>query len=111
MVERIKEDPNKVQQVIVQFFIWAFLFEIIPIFINIYGFNQVSPAESLEQLYMPGILILLIVGFAAFFIFLQRTVDIEEKLKEPINMFALIAFALVASVPILSIVGLLMMVP
>lgn len=110
-VERIKENPEKLQKRFMQFFIFVALFEAIPIVLIVYGLSQATSVQSIEQLYMPGILILLIISIAALFIFLQWRVGTDQELKSTIAQFAFIAFALTISIPIISFVGLLMMLP
>lgn len=110
-VERMKDDPSLIQKAQIQFFLWVAILEIIPIILIIYGMANIESVSRIEELYMPGIIILLVSGFAALFIFLQRTFDVEEDLKETMNMFAMISLAMTNAIPIMSIVSLFLMMP
>src|SRR5690625_2736941 len=110
-VERVKENPDHKNKVQIQFFLWVALAEIIPIILIIYGMSQITPVSRIEKLYMPGIIILLAAGFAALFIFLQRTFDVEKDLKDFMNTFAMVGLAMVNAIPLISIISLLMMMP
>lgn len=110
-MERIKENPKMREKAQIQFFIGVALSEVIPIILFVYGFSNISPVQTINELYLPGIIILLMMGFAAFFIFLQRMVDVEEDLKDVINIFAMIGLAITNAIPIVSIVALFTMMP
>ena len=107
----MKDNPSLIQKAQIQFFLWVAIFEIIPIILIIYGMANIESVSRIEDLYMPGIIILLVSGFAALFIFLQRTFDVEEELKETMNMFAMISLAMTNAIPIISIVSLFLMMP
>lgn len=110
-IERIKENPKEPQKILIQFILWVAIFEVIPIILVIYGMAKEEVVTSISELYMPGMIILLITSFAAFFIFLQMKVDVERESKEIVQRFCLISFMLVMAIPLLSVVGLLLMVP
>ncbi|HEX6593671.1 MAG TPA: hypothetical protein VF095_03670 [Bacillota bacterium] len=110
-VERIKENPEQYAKTILSFFIWVALIEAIPILLIVFGMMNMAPVQTVEELYTPGLLILLLTGFAIFFVFLQRTFDIPDDLKQSVHQFALIAIGLVLAIPMLSIVSLFLMIP
>lgn len=110
-MERIKEEPKNARTAQLHFMLGATLSDIIPIIIIIYSFTNIAPVKEIDELYLPGIIILTLVGISAFFILLQRIVDVSEEIKPIVTSFTSISLALMASVPIISIVGLVMMIP
>lgn len=110
-MERIKEDPNNRAKAQIQFFIGAALSEVVPLILFVYGFSNISPVQTVNELYLPGIIILLAMGFATFFIFLQRMIDVDEELKDVANIFAMIGLSIASAIPIVSIVALFTMMP
>lgn len=111
MIERIKENPEQREKAHMQFFIGVALSEFIPIILIVYGFANLTPVASIDELYTPGLIIILFTIVAAFFIFLQRTVGVAEDIKQFINLFAMIALAMTTAIPIISIVALITMIP
>lgn len=110
-MEKIKVDPKNPAKAQIRFFIGAALSEVIPILLIIYGFANLSPVETMNELYMPGILILLFMGFATFFVLLQRTIDVDESNQDIVTVFSMIGLSLVNAIPIVSIVALFTMMP
>lgn len=110
-MERIKEDPTQRTKAQTHFFIGTALSETIPIILIIYGFSNITTVSNIDEVYLPGIIILLMVGFATLFIFLQRTIDVEENTKEVVNAFAMMGLGITNAIPIMAIVGLFMMIP
>ncbi len=110
-MERIKENPDQRNKAQTQFFIGVALSEAIPIILIVYGFSNLTAVASIEELYIPGLIIILFTVVAALFIFLQRTVDVEEELKQVIDSFAMVALAMTTAIPIISIVALFSMIP
>lgn len=110
-VERIKEDPAQRGKAQVHFLIGAALSEVIPIILIVYGLTNIAPVETIQELYTPGIIIILTIVIAAFFIFLQRTFDVEESHKEAVNTFAMTSMAITNAVPIVAIIALVNMIP
>lgn len=110
-LERIKENPQSREKAQTQFFIWVALSETIPIILIVFGFMNLAPATSITDLYIPGLIVIILMGFAALFIFLQRAVGVPEDSKEFVNTFAMVGFALVNAIPIIAIVSLFLMVP
>src|SRR5690625_2497640 len=74
-------------------------------------FANLAPADQMEDLFVPGLIILLLILISGLFVFLQRTFDVPEELKDQLNVFAVIGFAVTNTIPILTIVGLIMMIP
>ena len=110
-IERIKEDNKIAQKAQLHFMIGAALSEIIPIIIIIYGFNNLTAVESIDELYVPGIIILLAMGISSFFILLQRIVDVNQDIKAIVNQFTFLSLAMTASLPIISMISLVLMMP
>lgn len=109
-VERMKENPEQFIKTQVYFFIWVAMIETIPIILIVFGMMNITPVQTMEELHTPGLIILLLMGFAIFFIFLQRTFDVTDDMKHSLHQFAIIAIGLVSAIPILSIVSLFMMI-
>src|SRR5690625_4976228 len=112
-IELIKDDPSPttIQQATTQLFIGIFRSEVIPIILVIYGFANLVPADQMEDLFVPGLIILLLILISGLFVFMQRTFDVPAELKDQLNVFAVIGFAVTNTIPILTIVGLIMMIP
>lgn len=110
-LEKIKLDPENRPQITVQFLIGVALSELIPIGLLIYGFTQASPVADMQELMLPGLIIILVTGVANFFIFLQKKVDMEEEVTPAVQLFSLISSSVVNAVPIVSIVALVTMLP
>ncbi|MDY0409455.1 hypothetical protein ACFFIS_01585 [Virgibacillus soli] len=109
--EKIKENPDRKERVQTMFFVGVALAELIPIILIVFGFIHMQQVEAIEELFIPGILILILMGFATFFMFLQRTFDVEKEMKNFMNTFAMIGVTLSSAIPIISIVSLMMMLP
>src|SRR5699024_7788179 len=56
---RIKENPEQREKIYSQFFIGIALSESIPLILIVYGFANLSPVASIEELYAPGLIIIL----------------------------------------------------
>lgn len=111
MLGRLKENPEQSGKIQSQFFIGVALSETIPLILIVYGFMNLTTASSVEEIYAPGLIIILFTALAAFFIFIQRAVDVGEEIKPVVNSFALIALAMTTAIPIISIVALFSMIP
>ena len=108
---RIKENPERREKIYSQFFIGIALSESIPLILIVYGFANLSPVASIEELYAPGLIIILFTIIAAIFIFLQRAVDVTDEIKGVVATFSFIALAMTTAIPIISIVALFSMMP
>src|SRR5690625_5884317 len=91
-IELIKDDPSPttIQQATTQLFIGIFRSEVIPIILVIYGFANLVPADQMEDLFVPGLIILLLILISGLFVFMQRTFDVPAELKDQLNVFAVI---------------------
>ncbi|WP_163969540.1 hypothetical protein [Oceanobacillus halotolerans] len=110
-LERIKENPEKVEKARTNLFIGVAISETIPILLIVYGLITMTPVGTMEELYLPGLIIIVLMAFAAFFIFLQRSVGTNDETKGIVTNFSLISLVLVNAIPIISLVGLFMMAP
>lgn len=111
-IEKLKADPESSGHVQVRFFLTVALGELIPIILIIYGFINIETVTGIEELYLPGLIIILAIVIAAFFIFLQKAVGVKDKQTQQLaHMFTMITLSLIMSIPIVSIVALFTMLP
>ena len=110
-VEKIKENPDQREKAQQNFFIGAAISESLPIILLIFGIISMETATSMEELYLPAIIIIMLMAFAVFFIFLQRTVGVDAKSKEVIKIFSFIGIAMANAVPIIALMFLFMAAP
>ena len=110
-MDAIKEEPEKKNQVQTKFFIWLAISEIIPIILIVFGFINLESVPTIEALYVPGLIVIVLVGFAALFITLQRIVGVPSELKPFVKSFASTALATTISIPIIAIVAMMTMMP
>ena len=102
-LDKIKADPEQVAKAQTNFFIGAAISESVPLIMIIYAIIHAVPL-SIEDLYVPAFIIIILMAFAMFFIFLQRKVDVEEDRRQAENQFSIIAIALINAVPIIALV-------
>jgi len=110
-MDRLKENPEERFSIQQKFFIWVFISEIIPIILVIFGFVNMAPAETLNDMLIPAIIIVAITLFGVIFIFLQRLVDVPADMKDMMTTFTLIGISLMFSMPIISTVAFFSMLP
>ena len=110
-VEKIKENPDDFGSVQTKFFIGVAISETLPIILIVLGMMDLTSASSMEELYIPGLIVIISFIFAPFFILLQKSVGVPEEAKQKVNTFSMISWAMVNAIPIISLVGLLMMLP
>ena len=110
-VDKLKNNPEESQSIMTKFMAGIALSEVIPILLIVYGFSHLEQVQDVNELLMPGMIIVLLMAFSIFFIFLQRSVNMDEKLKPTINQFAMISVAFCQSIPIVSIVAFFIMAP
>lgn len=111
-IEKIKENPNLAGHAQTRFFIGVGVSEIIPIILIVYGMMNIEKVTDTTELYVPGLIIILAVVIAIFFVFLQKAVSGgDEKAQQVASLFTTVSLPLISSIPIVSIVGLVMMMP
>jgi len=102
-LDKIKRNPDvnieKVQQ---NMFIGVALAESIPIILVVVGLTTLAPAYELNELLTPLGIVILLAAFAIFFIKLQTTIGVPEKLKGRIQLIGFIGIGLVIPVPMVS---------
>ncbi|MGJ9458156.1 hypothetical protein [Oceanobacillus sp. CF4.6] len=102
-MDKIKENPEQLEKVQTNFFIGVALCESIPIILIVFALINAEPVP-MEELYIPAAIVMMMMVFAAFFIFLQRNVDVAEDQKQRVNNFSLIALMLANAIPIVALV-------
>ncbi len=111
LVGKLKEEPSAQASIQQKFFIGVALSETIPLLLIVFGYINLTPVNSVEELYIPGLIVVFIMAYAVFFIFLQRNVDVTPEAKPIVQSFTLISLALALGVPIIALVSLFMMMP
>ncbi|WP_067728603.1 hypothetical protein [Oceanobacillus damuensis] len=102
-MDRIKENPDQVAKAQTNFFIGAAISESIPIIMIFFALINAEPVP-VEDLYVPASIVIMLMVIAAFFIFLQRKVDVEDSQKQSITTFSFIVLGLVNAIPIIALV-------
>ncbi|MEN2767331.1 hypothetical protein [Ornithinibacillus xuwenensis] len=110
-IEKIKENQENIGKIQTNFFIGVAIAEAIPIILIVFGMLDLSPVSSIDELIIPGIIVIFSMLFAAFFIFLQRSVGVPEEAKQAATTFSAIGLAMANAIPIVSLVSLIMMMP
>lgn len=110
-LERLIENASAREKVQTNFFIWVALIEALPIVLIVLGFMNLEPVGSFDELMMPGLIVVTLMAFGIIFIFLQRLARVPEEIKETVNTFTGVGLVLINSIPIISIVALLTMMP
>lgn len=110
-IDKVKQTPEDRTALQTKFFIGVAVAEVIPIILVIFGFSSIQPVASMSELLLPAIIVIITLAFAPFFIFLQTKVDITEKNRSIVTISAFIGVAVSTSIPIISLVGLLLLLP
>lgn len=110
-LEKLKENPEARGKVQNNFMVGIAVSEIIPILLIIYGFVNMEQAAGMEELYIPGLIILFVMAFSIGFIFLQKNIDVVPEIKSLINSFAMVSMPLTIAVPMISFIALFLMAP
>ncbi len=111
IIDRVKSARMTHERGVTVFFLSVAIIEIIPILLVIYAFSQHTTVTGMDELIVPGLLVLVFMGVSAFFIFLQSFVGVSQDQKQQLTVFSLIALSISNAIPIVSIVGLFMMLP
>ena len=107
-IDKIKQTPEDRNALQTKFFIGVAMAETVPLILIVFGFVTSTPVASISDLLLPAIVIVLSMAFAPFFIFLQTRLDITKETKSIVNTSALIGTAMTLSLPIISLIGLLL---
>lgn len=103
-VEKMKANPEARGVAQTNFFIGVALSEVIPIALIIFAFSTTEPTFEMNDVMVPGIIILVLMVVSTFFIFLQRAVGVPEESRNIVNQFSMIAMAMANAVPIIALV-------
>ncbi|WP_230200195.1 hypothetical protein [Bacillus niameyensis] len=110
-LDKLKQSPENRDTLQTKFFIGVAIAEIIPIILVVLAFAASKTVTATSDLYVPGLIILLTFVFAPFFIFLQTKVDVTEKNRGIVTTFAFMGMSIALSIPIVSLVGLITLMP
>ncbi|HLQ70880.1 MAG TPA: hypothetical protein VK142_03715 [Bacillota bacterium] len=111
-MDKIKADPEVALEKVQQYmFVGVGLAETIPIILIIVGFQMIESVNEASELFVPMGIVVLLAGFAVFFIFLQLKVGVPAKIKPQVHTMGFIGIGLSLSIPIVSIVALFTMMP
>lgn len=110
-IGKIKEQPELANKVQTNFFIGVAISEAIPLILLIFGIINTETVSSIEQLFIPAIIIILTIVCASFFLFLQSKVDVIEENKASVTTFTAIGIAMVNAIPLISLVFLFTLTP
>src|SRR5699024_12480807 len=110
-MDRLKENPEERFSIQQKFFIWVFISEIIPIILVVFGFVNLAPAETINDMLVPAIIIVAITLFGVVFIFLQLLVDLPADMKYMMTIFTLFGISLNFSMKIISKVAFFLILP
>lgn len=110
-LKKLKADPDNMQKIQLTFFIGIAIAELIPVVLLFYGIMNITPVAALSELYVPTFIILAAMALGSFFVYLQTKADVSEDAKSLVTSFAFVANAVAMSIPIISLVGLFMMLP
>lgn len=110
-IEKIKENPENTAAIQTKFFIGVAIAEVIPMILVVFGMMDLTPVASIEELYIPGIIVIFALVFSPLFIFLQRSVGVPENAKQTVMTFSLIGIALANAIPLIALVSLIMILP
>lgn len=110
-MDKIKRNPESRNTHQTNFFIGVAIAETIPIILIVFGFIMSEPVAIINELFVPAIVIILALAFAPFYIFLQTKVDVTKENKNIVTTFAFIGSALCLSIPLISIIGLTLLMP
>ncbi|MEC5424521.1 hypothetical protein QGM71_13555 [Virgibacillus sp. C22-A2] len=110
-MEKLKEDPKQINKVQRNFMIGVAVSEIIPLILLVYGFMNLTPVSGIEELFLPGIILLFLVGYSIFFVLLQKNFDVKPETKATISSFAMVSLPITMAFPIIAFVSLFLMLP
>lgn len=110
-LDKLKEKPEKQAEIQTKFFMGIAISEVIPLILVVSGFTTMQPVQAISDLFAPFVIILFCTLIGPSFVFLQTKVDVVKETKSAVMTFAMIGFALVVSIPIVSLIGLFVQMP
>ncbi len=72
---------------------------------------NVEPVTEISELFIPAFVIFLSMAVASFFIFLQSKESMHKEVKGLLTTFAFVGNAVAMAIPLISLIGLLLMLP
>lgn len=110
-VDVLKEQPESIAKCQQNLFIGSAISEAIPLVLIVIGFTQLESVSSLDELYVPFVIVVGLILFSITYILLQSRIDVDEQSRGVVFQFGLISVALANAIPIISLVMLFLMVP
>ncbi|APC49701.1 hypothetical protein BME96_16565 [Virgibacillus halodenitrificans] len=108
---KLKEDPSLRDKVQTKFMIGIAISEAIPILLIVYGFIKLEPVQTISALFIPFLIVLFLMAYAAFFILVNKRIDVTPESEETVNAFAMVSLPLSMSMPLIALVSLFLMMP
>ena len=108
-INKLINDPEQIVKIQQHFFIGVALSKIVPVILLIFGIIKLTNGVDIRELYIPWLIILIVLGYALFFITSQKKLDVEDKTKIAINTLVTIARPLIFSIPLMAAFFLFMM--
>lgn len=105
-LNNIRREPEKQQHFFMRFFIYVGIVEAIPIILIVLGLINVQPIAQFDDLFTPLSIVVITYIVAAIYIFMQRVDDIDVNTLQ----LRMTALAFSSAIPIVSVVGLLLMI-
>ncbi|RKQ34340.1 hypothetical protein [Oceanobacillus halophilus] len=110
-VSQLKENPDNLEKIQTKLFIGVAISESIPILLIIYGFINMETVSSIDELFVPMVIVIALMVFSIFYVFTQSRLDVEPEHKPMIRTFGFMGMGLVNAIPIIALVMLFLMVP
>lgn len=108
-MDKIKYDPRTIEKAQINLMLGTGVAEVIPIILVVIGMVKLEQGASINDLMTPIIIILLLMGFAVIFSFLQMRVGTPEKIKGRIQVLGFVGLGLALPIPIVSLVAFITM--
>lgn len=110
-LDQLKENPENVEKIQSKLFIGAAISESIPILLIVYGFINMDSVTTINELFVPIVIVVALMVFSIIYIFTQSRIDVDPDKKPIIRSFSFIGMGLVNAIPIIALIMLFMMAP
>lgn len=110
-IGKVKQHPDDRPKLLSQFMIRVAISETLPLILLVLAFMNIETVTNINELYLPGLVVLITMAFVPFFIFLQTKVDVTEETKSAVKHSSYLAIGLAMAIPISSFVGLITLMP
>lgn len=110
-MEELKENPSEKNKIQANFFKWVAISEALPILLIVLGIMNLNSVSSIEELYSPGLIVVVLMVVAVLFIFLQKSIGVPQEVKVFVKTFAMIGLIITNAIPLVAIVFMVMMIP